>query len=95
MRINRLYTTSNRSPYADIAFHNVKSEIRNPDNSIVFSLDEVEVPTAWSQVAAEIGSLRNRPHPEEIIRRGASAQRFDEFRCRRFQLHRDWRVNLV
>uniref|UniRef100_UPI00068B4A95 vitamin B12-dependent ribonucleotide reductase n=1 Tax=Methylocapsa aurea TaxID=663610 RepID=UPI00068B4A95 len=54
MRINRHYTKPNRSPYADIAFHKVRSEIRNPDGSIVFSLDEVEVPTAWSQVAADI-----------------------------------------
>ncbi len=54
MRITRHYTKEGRSPYADIAFHKVKSEIRNPDGSIVFSLAEVEVPIAWSQVAADV-----------------------------------------
>ncbi|WOJ91701.1 vitamin B12-dependent ribonucleotide reductase (plasmid) [Methylocapsa polymorpha] len=54
MRINRFYTKPNQSPYANIAFHKVRSEIRNPDGSIVFSLDEVEVPTDWSQVATDI-----------------------------------------
>ena len=31
-----------------------KSEIRNPDGSVVFSLDNIEVPAGWSQVAADV-----------------------------------------
>jgi ribonucleoside-diphosphate reductase alpha chain len=54
MRIARRYTRPGQSPYADIAFHTVKSEIRNPDGSVVFSLDNIEVPSAWSQVAADV-----------------------------------------
>ncbi len=54
MRIERRYTKPNQSPYAEIAFRLTKSEIRNPDGSIVFALDGVEVPAAWSQVAADI-----------------------------------------
>ena len=42
------------SPYDLIAFATTKSEIRNPDGSIVFSLDNIEVPAAWSQVAADV-----------------------------------------
>jgi len=54
MRIERRYTKPNQSPYAEIEFRMAKSEIRNPDGSIVFSLEGVEVPAAWSQVAADI-----------------------------------------
>ena len=42
------------SPYELIAFATTKSEIRNPDGSVVFSLDNIEVPAAWSQVAADV-----------------------------------------
>ena len=42
------------SPYEFIAFATTKSEIRNPDGSVVFSLEGIEVPAAWSQVAADV-----------------------------------------
>ncbi|MDQ0393256.1 vitamin B12-dependent ribonucleotide reductase [Labrys monachus] len=54
MRIERHYTTSGQSPYASIAFRNTTSEIRNPDGSVVFRLENIAVPEAWSQVAADI-----------------------------------------
>ncbi len=54
MRIERHYTQSGASPYDLIAFATTKSEIRNPDGSVVFSLDNIEVPAAWSQVAADV-----------------------------------------
>ncbi|SFK45010.1 vitamin B12-dependent ribonucleotide reductase [Methylocapsa palsarum] len=54
MRIQRRYTKADQSPYAEIEFRLTKSEIRNPDGSVVFSLDGVEVPAAWSQVAADV-----------------------------------------
>ena len=54
MRIERRYTKPGHSPYADIAFRTAKSEIRNPDGSIVFSQGDIEVPAAWSQVAADV-----------------------------------------
>ena len=54
MRFARRFTTADQSPYASIAFRATKSEIRNPDGSTVFSLDGIEVPTAWSQVAADV-----------------------------------------
>jgi len=41
-------------PTRRIEFSLSKSEIRNPDGSMVFSLDEVEVPLDWSQVATDI-----------------------------------------
>src|SRR6202161_2006330 len=54
MRIERRYTKDAQSPYADIAFRLTASEIRNPDGSVVFHADDVEVPAFWSQVAADV-----------------------------------------
>src|ERR1700675_2244449 len=54
MRIERRYTKAGQSAYADIPFRLTASEIRNPDGSVVFHADDVEVPAAWSQVAADV-----------------------------------------
>lgn len=54
MRIERRDTTSGQSPYAGIDFRLTTSEIRNPDGSVVFKLENVEVPTEWSQVASDV-----------------------------------------
>src|SRR6202050_895616 len=54
MRIERRYTKAGQSPYADIVFRLTTSEIRNPDGSIVFHADDVEVPEQWSQVASDV-----------------------------------------
>jgi ribonucleoside-diphosphate reductase alpha chain len=54
MRIERRYTKDGKSAYADIAFRLTTSEIRNPDGSVVFKLDNVEVPEFWSQVASDV-----------------------------------------
>lgn len=54
MRIERRHTTSGQSPYAGIEFRLTTSEIRNPDGSVVFKLDNVEVPSEWSQVASDV-----------------------------------------
>src|SRR3974377_794884 len=54
MRIERRYTKDGQSAYADIKFRLTTSEIRNPDGSVVFKLDDVEVPEFWSQVASDV-----------------------------------------
>src|SRR5580658_4848515 len=54
MRIERRYTKEGQSPYADIAFRLTTSEIRNPDGSVVFHADNVEIPDQWSQVASDV-----------------------------------------
>ena len=54
MRIERRHTQPGTSPYAAIPFRQATSEIRNPDGSVVFRLDGIEVPEAWSQVAADV-----------------------------------------
>jgi ribonucleoside-diphosphate reductase alpha chain len=54
MRIERRNTTDGQSPYAAIDFRLTTSEIRNPDGSVVFRLENVEVPEFWSQVASDV-----------------------------------------
>src|SRR5580704_5756686 len=54
MRIERRYTKEGQSAYADIEFRLTGSEIRNPDGSIVFKAEDIEVPAGWSQVAADV-----------------------------------------
>jgi ribonucleoside-diphosphate reductase alpha chain len=54
MRIERRYTKDGQSAYAGLDFRLTTSEIRNPDGSVVFKLDNVEVPEFFSQVAADV-----------------------------------------
>ncbi len=54
MRIERKFTEAGKSPYETIPFRESGSEIRNPDGSVVFSLERFTVPAHWSGVAADI-----------------------------------------
>ncbi len=54
MRVTRHFTTDGKSPYDSIAFRTTNSEIRNPDGSIVFQLQGIQAPEAWSQVACDV-----------------------------------------
>jgi len=54
MKFNRLFTVKGKSPYDTIPFEERTSEIRNPDGSIVFQMENVTVPKGWSQVATDV-----------------------------------------
>ena len=54
MRISRYFTKQDQSRYQDFEFRKTASEIRNPDGSIVFQLNDLEVPSGWSQVASDV-----------------------------------------
>ncbi|MBL4627037.1 MAG: vitamin B12-dependent ribonucleotide reductase [Roseicyclus sp.] len=54
MKIERRFTRDGADVYADLNFTTTVSEIRNPDGTIVFKLDDVEVPSSWSQVASDV-----------------------------------------
>ncbi|MDA7429786.1 vitamin B12-dependent ribonucleotide reductase [Primorskyibacter aestuariivivens] len=54
MKIERRFTKTGQDAYAEIDFVTTASEIRNPDGTIVFRLDDVEVPASWSQVASDV-----------------------------------------
>lgn len=54
MQVTRLFTKPGQDPYASLQFREVASEIRNPDGSVVFRHEGIEVPGAWSQVASDV-----------------------------------------
>ncbi|MCK4713239.1 MAG: vitamin B12-dependent ribonucleotide reductase, partial [Marinosulfonomonas sp.] len=54
MKIERKFTKSGQDAYSDLEFTTTSSEIRNPDGTIVFRLDECVVPANWSQVASDV-----------------------------------------
>jgi ribonucleoside-diphosphate reductase alpha chain len=54
MKINRYFTEVNKDPLAKIEFVKRTSEIKNPDGSVVFRMEDVLVPKQWSQVATDI-----------------------------------------
>ncbi|UCD65028.1 MAG: vitamin B12-dependent ribonucleotide reductase [Candidatus Zixiibacteriota bacterium] len=54
MKVQRYFTRQGESPYSRINFVKRTSQIKNPDGSTVFKLDDIEVPEPWSQVAVDI-----------------------------------------
>ena len=54
MKIERRFTKADQDTYADLEFSLTSSEIRNPDGTTVFKLDDVEIPVGWSQVASDV-----------------------------------------
>ncbi len=54
LSVPRYYTNSTLSPFEMFAYDKRVSQIKNPDGSLVFRMEEVEVPTFWSQVATDI-----------------------------------------
>ncbi len=54
MKINRLFTVSGHDPLESTEFVKRTSEIKNPDGSVVFKMEDVFVPKEWSQVATDV-----------------------------------------
>jgi len=54
MHIERRYTEAGKSPFAGVPMRTATSEIKNPDGSVVFKLEDILVPEQFSQVAADI-----------------------------------------
>ena len=54
MRFERQFTTAGTHPYNDVPFRMASSEIRNPDGTVVFSAENIEVPEQFSQVTTDI-----------------------------------------
>ncbi len=54
MKIDRKFTQAGSDAYAELTFTTTSSEIRNPNGSVVFKNDAVEVPASWSQVASDV-----------------------------------------
>jgi len=54
LRITRLFTKPGEDPFDSVTWGTRDSRITNPDGSVVFEMKDAEVPTSWSQVAADI-----------------------------------------
>ncbi len=54
MKIERKFTKAGQGAYSNLDFISATSEIRNPDGTIVFRLENIEVPSNWSQVASDV-----------------------------------------
>ena len=54
MKIERKFTRAGQDAYSELDFVSATSEIRNPDGTIVFRQEGIEVPGRWSQVASDV-----------------------------------------
>ncbi len=52
--VDRKFTHADVSPFESVEYETRSSVITNPDGSIVFRMDQVEVPKTWSQLATDI-----------------------------------------
>ena len=59
MHFERRFTTSGQDAYANIEFRSATSEIRNPDGTIVFQAENIEVPVQFEVGPHRRLSLRN------------------------------------
>ncbi|NLT51231.1 MAG: vitamin B12-dependent ribonucleotide reductase [Ignavibacteria bacterium] len=54
MKVTRLFTKADQDPLLNVEFEKRISEIKNPDGTSVFKMEDVMVPKSWSQVATDI-----------------------------------------
>ncbi|MDQ1265793.1 MAG: ribonucleoside-diphosphate reductase alpha chain, partial [Bacteroidota bacterium] len=54
MKFLRQYTKPGASPYDMFTYKRCGSLLRNTDGSVVFSMEDIEAPTHWSQMAIDI-----------------------------------------
>ncbi|MCY1707538.1 adenosylcobalamin-dependent ribonucleoside-diphosphate reductase [Pannonibacter sp. SL95] len=71
MRIERLFTRAGEDAYSGISFRSHTSEVRTHDGRVLSRLEGIEVPAAFSQVAADVlcqKYLRRRGVPARLKR---------------------------
>ncbi len=54
MKINRRFTQQGQDPFASVEYEKRTSRITNPDGSVVFEMNDAEIPRTWSQLATDI-----------------------------------------
>jgi ribonucleoside-diphosphate reductase alpha chain len=54
MKVTRRFTTEGSTPYSQFEYTLRSSILRNTDGTVVFQMDDIEVPVQWSQVATDI-----------------------------------------
>jgi ribonucleoside-diphosphate reductase alpha chain len=54
LQVPRLFTTAGENALEKISYKKWSSIVTNPDGSVVFSMEDIEAPTDWSQLAVDI-----------------------------------------
>ena len=54
MKITRRFTHAGQDPFASVTYEKRTSRISNPDGSVVFEMNDAEIPSQWSQLATDI-----------------------------------------
>ncbi len=54
MKINRRFTKAGQNPFSTVEYEKRTSRISNPDGSVVFEMNDAEIPKQWSQLATDI-----------------------------------------
>src|SRR3989338_1200132 len=54
LRIRRMFTTPGSDPLDEVRYEKRTSRITNTDGSVVFEMQDAEIPAGWSQVATDI-----------------------------------------
>ena len=54
MKITRRFTHAGQDPFSSVTYEKRTSRISNPDGSVVFEMNDAEVPSQWSQLATDI-----------------------------------------
>ena len=54
MRINRRFTKAGQNALDGVEYEKRTSRITNPDGSVVFEMNDAEIPRNWSQLATDI-----------------------------------------
>ena len=54
MKIARRFTKSGQDVFSTVEYEKRTSRITNPDGSVVFEMNDAEIPRSWSQLATDI-----------------------------------------
>ena len=54
MKISRRFTKPNQDVFSTVEYEKRTSRISNPDGSVVFEMNDAEIPKSWSQLATDI-----------------------------------------
>src|SRR5688572_13108907 len=54
MKINRRFTRQGSDPFTTVEYEKRTSRITNPDGTVVFEMNDAEIPRQWSQLATDI-----------------------------------------
>ena len=54
MKISRRFTNKDTDVYTSTEWATRSSKIKNPDGSVVFAMDDAQIPKEWSQLATDI-----------------------------------------